>query len=211
MAEPAVCNDRDPRVPDPRGTRSVSELTSLIWSGEGRVVALAVHAGAGEHAGGAVVVHFDRTELDVQTDRGGDLHVRRQADAHGDRIVGGATLCLLGAELFVTRRGQHSVEGFLVLAGVVGSAGVSGHRERTRLDEVLAADLSGIHPDLPRSHVDDPLDQLGGFGPACATVRTDRGRVGHDATGGELHLLDVVHADAHHLCEHRQDCADRRV
>jgi hypothetical protein len=32
MAEPAVCNDLDPNVPEPRGTRSVSELTSLIWS-----------------------------------------------------------------------------------------------------------------------------------------------------------------------------------
>ena len=49
--------------------------------GERGVVALAVHAGAGEHAGRAVVVDLDRAELDVQADRRGDLDVGRHADA----------------------------------------------------------------------------------------------------------------------------------
>ena len=31
IALPAVCRDREPSVPDPRGTAAVSELTSLIW------------------------------------------------------------------------------------------------------------------------------------------------------------------------------------
>ena len=32
MALPAVCSEREPRVPEPRGTRDVSELTSVIFS-----------------------------------------------------------------------------------------------------------------------------------------------------------------------------------
>ena len=32
MALPAVCSERDPIVPAPRGTRSVSELTRVILS-----------------------------------------------------------------------------------------------------------------------------------------------------------------------------------
>ena len=32
MALPAVCSDREPSVPEPRGTRAVSELTSVILS-----------------------------------------------------------------------------------------------------------------------------------------------------------------------------------
>ena len=32
IAEPAVCREREPRVPAPRGTRSVSELTKVILS-----------------------------------------------------------------------------------------------------------------------------------------------------------------------------------
>jgi hypothetical protein len=32
MALPAVCSERDPNVPEPRGTRAVSELTSVILS-----------------------------------------------------------------------------------------------------------------------------------------------------------------------------------
>ena len=42
---------------------------------------LAVRAGPGEHARGTIVVDLDGAELDVEPDRRGDFHVRRNADA----------------------------------------------------------------------------------------------------------------------------------
>ena len=191
IAEPAVCSDREPSVPAPRGTVSVSELTSLILIHrdaedlgrqhcERRVVALPVHAGAGEHAGRAVVVNLGRTELDVQTDRRGDFDVARHTDAERDRIVRGTPAGLLGSKLVVTRCCQDRVERLLVLARVVGGAGVGGQRELVGLDEVAPTELGGIHPDLAGGDVDHSLDQLRGFGPARAAVRADRCRVGHD-------------------------------
>ena len=82
-------------------------------------MALAVHAGAGEHAGGAVVVDLDGAELDVQPDRRGDLDVGRHADAELLDVAVGAAPRLLGAQLGVARRLQHGVECLLVLARVV--------------------------------------------------------------------------------------------
>ena len=130
MALPAVCSEREPIVPAPRGTRSVSELTrrDLVHRdaehvagqhGERGVVALAVHAGAGEHAGGAVVVDLDRAVLDVQPDRRGDLDVGRHADPELLDVAVGAAPGLLGPQLVVAGCLQHGVERLLVLAGVV--------------------------------------------------------------------------------------------
>ena len=82
-------------------------------------MALAVHARAGEHVGGTVVVDLDRAELDVQPDRRGDLHVGRHADPELLGVVAGAALGLLGAQVGVAGGLQRGVERLLVLAGVV--------------------------------------------------------------------------------------------
>ena len=109
IALPAVCSEREPIVPAPRGTRSVSELTRVILSIGMPSTSLAsianavwwpwpCDARAGEHAGGAVVVDLDRAELDVQADRRGDLDVGRHADAELLRRRRWPTLRLLGAK-----------------------------------------------------------------------------------------------------------------
>ena len=94
---------------------------------------LTVHAGAGEHGGGAVGVHLARAPLDVQADRRGDLDVRRQADAELLGVAGRPARRLLGAQLGVARRFERGVEGLLVLARVVVGAGDRGARERVGL------------------------------------------------------------------------------
>ncbi len=140
MALPAVWSERDPIVPAPRGTRSVSELTRVIWSigmprtfagqhGEGGVVTLAVGAGAGEHAGGAVVVDLDGAELDVQPDRRRDLDVGGHADAELLGVAVGAPAGLLGPQAGVPGRLQRGIERLLVLARVVVGTRRRGERE----------------------------------------------------------------------------------
>ena len=108
--------------------------------------------------------------------------------------------------------GEHRVERLLVLAGVVVGAGERREREGVGLEEVAAADLGRVHADLVGGHVEDPLDELRRLRPAGAAVGADRWCCSSIAVDGvEAHLGDVVHADRHHLREHRQDRADRRV
>ena len=141
IALPAVCSEREPSVPEPRGTCAVSELTSVILSigmpstslasiAKAVLVALAVHAGAGEHGGRTVVVDLARAPLDVQADRRGDLDVGRHADADLLGVARGAARRLLGAQVGVARRFERGVERLLVLARVVVGAGDRGARER---------------------------------------------------------------------------------
>ena len=115
MALPAVCSEREPIVPAPRGHavgvgvderdlvhRDAEHLAGE--HGERGVVTLAVHAGAGEHAGRAVVVDLDGAELDVQPDRRGDLDVGRHADAELLGVAAARGARLLGAQLVVAGR-----------------------------------------------------------------------------------------------------------
>ena len=77
--------------------------------------------------------------------------------------------------------------------------------------KLIAADLGRVDADLVGGDVEDALDQLGGLGSPCAAVGADGGVVGEHRLGVEAHLRDLVHADRHHLRQHRQDGADRRV
>ena len=47
-------------------------------------------------------------------------------------------------------------------------------------DEVLAADLDPVHPELARRLVDQPLEQVRRLGPPCAAQRVNRHRVGEE-------------------------------
>ncbi len=78
------------------------------------------------------------------------------------------------------------------------------------IEEVAAPQLGRVQADLVGCHVEHPLDQLGGLGPARAPVGADRRRVGHRGRALKAHLRDVVDADRHHLGEHRQDGAEGR-
>ncbi len=118
---------------------------------------------------------------------------------------------LLGTELGVAGRFEHGVQRLLVLARVVVAPGDRGHREVAGAQEVHPADLRRIHADLIGGDVDDPFDELRGLRSASTAIRADRGVVGDHGLGVEPHLGNVVHADGHHLGEHRQDRTDGRV
>ena len=91
IAEPAVCSDRDPRVPDAaaHGLGVGVDQRDLVHRDaqdlrckhrERGVMSLAVRAGAGVHGGRAVVVDLARAVLQVQTHGSGHLDVGRDAD-----------------------------------------------------------------------------------------------------------------------------------
>ena len=170
-----------------------------------------MRAGAGDHAGAAVVVDLHRAVLDVQADGRGDLDVGRQTDAELLGVALLAPLRLLLAQILVARRLQHGIERLLVLAAVVIAARGGRERELVGLEEVHAPDLRGVHPDLGGGHVEHALDELRGLRPPGAAIRADGGVVRQHAHGLEAHLRDVVHAHRHHLREHRQDGAQARI
>ena len=133
-ALPAVCSDREPIVPEPRGHAGgvgVDQPDAVHRDAEDvagehrerRVMALAVDARADDDARRAVVVHLDGAVLDVQPDRRRDLDVRRHADAELHGVAALAAGRLLGAQLVVAGGGEGGVERLGVLAGVVVGAG----------------------------------------------------------------------------------------
>ena len=64
-------------------------------------------------------------------------------------------------------------------------------------DQVLAADLDGVHADLGREHVHRPLGRGRCLRPAGAAVGGDRRGVGDDAGRAALDVGDVVHRRRH--------------
>ena len=66
----------------------------------------------------------------------------------------------------------------VIIAGVIGDGDRRLVRVRIRRDEVAAADLNRIDPHLTRSAVDDTLQLIGRFRPACAAIGVHWQRVG---------------------------------
>jgi hypothetical protein len=104
---------------------------------------------------------------------------------------------LLGAQLGVAGGGERLVEAALVVADVVGLPDRRGVRLVELGDEVLAADLGGVHADLGGEHVHRPLDGGGGLGAAGAAVGDGGRGVGDDRGGAHLDVGDVVHRRGH--------------
>ena len=107
------------------------------------------------------------------------LEVGGEADAEVPALF--ARRLLLTTERLVVEDLQGLVEGAGVVAAVVEQRDRRLVRELVGRDEVLAPDLDRIHPQLARRQVDEPLDHIRGFGPACAAVRVHRRGVREDA------------------------------
>ena len=81
-----------------------------------------------------------------------EQHVRRDADAEEPATLAPLALCgLLGPSLLVAGQRQRRVQGALVVAAVVDHRNLSRRGshfpwELVTPDEVLAAELGGIHP-----------------------------------------------------------------
>ena len=105
------------------------------------------------------------------------LDVARVADAAQQPLGGRGRLALREAGDVGQRLRARQV-GFVV-AHVVGEA--DGRRVREAADEVAAPDLGRVDAHLLRRRLDQPLDHVGGFGPARAAVGVDRSGVGEHA------------------------------
>ena len=112
---------------------------------------------------------------------------------------------LLGPQVLVARVLQREVEGALVVADVVGGAGLPREREGVGADQVRPPHLGRIHPDLGREEVHGPLDGGGGLGAPGAPVGDGGRGVGGHRPAVELDLGDVVGALRHHPREVRED------
>ena len=88
-----------------------------------------------------------------------------------------------------------------VVAGIVVEAGGGGEGELIGRDEVLEADLGGIHFQFGGEDIDHALDAVGGFGAARAAIGVGRNAVGEDADDLRLDVAEVVEARHHEHAE----------
>ena len=179
-ADPPTCSEREPHVPAPRGTTALSECTTRTDVERHpedpgrdlrhrRLVALPLRRHAGEHGHRAVTVHLDRAELLRRERR--DLDVRAHPDAQQQVVAASAPRRLLRAELRHARDPQRLVERALVVPDVVGGARRGRVRERVGRDQVLPADVDGVHAELGRDQVHRALDERGRLRTAGSAVR----------------------------------------
>jgi hypothetical protein len=80
-----------------------------------------------------------------------------------------------------------------------------------RLDQVAAADLDGLEPQLPGDEADDPLHDEGALGPAGAAVGRDHGGVGVGHLELDRVVAEPVRAGELGGGDERHDDAVRRV
>ncbi len=125
-----------------------------------------------------------------------DLGEARDADAH--QLAARALLGLLVPQLGVADRVHGLVQGARVVAAVVLPAERRLVRELLRLDEVLHAELGGIHAELVGHDVGHALDRVHGLGHAERAAIGDAARrlVGVDAVDLDVRGLQIVGAGA---------------
>ena len=148
---------------------------------------------------------LERAE-DARRGEAAHLDVGREADAELLRVAALAPLRLLAPEALVVEHLERAVERRVVVARVDLEPG----RERRRElgDEVLPAELDGIHLELPRERVDGPLDRVRRLRPAGAAVRVGRRLVREHARALEVVALDVVRAAVDPRAEQRRAWRD---
>ena len=210
---PPCCSEREPMVPPPVLTRSVSPQTTSILSmgmpvsdeaiiDQAVDVALPMRRGAGEDGRPTVGVDLDAAVLPLLGRSARDLHVDAHADPELARIAARPALGLLAAQRGVVRCGERLVERAVVVADVVGLADDRGVRLVELGDQVGPAHIDRVHPDLRRVQVHRPLDRRGRLRPPGAPVGHDRCGVGDDRGGVALDLRDGVHARRHGTGHH---------
>ena len=162
---------------------------------EGRLVALTVGRGAG--VGGDRPRRLHAHHRALEGPEAAHLHVDGLADAEQRAVVARHPLLLLAPQRVHASQLQRLHERPVVLAGVVVLAGRSRVRERAGGDEVLPADLLGRLAQLGGDDVDQPLQVVGGLGPAGPAVGGHRRRVGEHAGRLQVDVGELVDAHAH--------------
>ena len=126
-------------------------------------------------------------------------HLGEEGDADAHQLAALALLGLLPAELVVAGDPHRLAHGLLVVAGVVGPAGLVLVGELLGLDEALHPQLGGVDVHLERELADEALDQEDGLGdPERAAVGDAAGRlVRVDGLDAAVRRLEVVGAGEH--------------
>ncbi len=129
------------------------------------------------------------------------LDVGREADA--EELAARSGSLLVAPELLVVEHAEQLVEGRAIVAAVIGQRDV-GLVARVELrDEILLAELRGVHLESRRPRVHDPLDEIRGLRPSRTAIGVDRRRVGEDARDLAVdgaHLVDAVQQGAVEIC-----------
>ena len=128
-------------------------------------------------------------------------------DADADVAPLRAKASLLIPHLGVADQLEGGVQRARVVTAVIQLPGGGAERKLLGTDEVAAADLDGVDPELVRQQIDGALDEVAGLGPVVAAVRLHRRlvREGHLEVKGDLG--DLVTAGDHLA---RQQAAERR-
>ncbi len=170
---------------------------------EGRLLALPVGTGAGEHLHFAGGQHTHRRRLPesaleahrasrLRGAESADLDVRRDADAHVAPLL--ALLELLLAQASVVDDLQRLVEGCLVVATIVHQRAGGGVGESVRRDEVLAPQVCRLDVQLACQQIHHALDQEGGLRATSTAVGGGRRGVGEDAKDIHRQIGDGIAA-----------------
>ncbi len=114
--------------------------------------------------------------------------VGRKADAAQLAVALGFALAL--AEAFVVVDLQRLLQRSIVVAGVVERRDRCLIRER--LDEILLAQVGGIHAELAGADFDQPFDDVGRFRTSGAAIGVDRHGVGIDRVDLAIDVRDLV-------------------
>ena len=186
-ALPASCSEREPNVPTPCGTRSVSECTTRTSSNgmpstdgrdlrPGRLVALTVRNAPRHDGRGPVGLDAHRSvlapapaHLDVAAESDPELHAittRR------------AALLARARQLVVVAARERLVERALVFAGVVVAPVAVRYGNASGGMKLRRRTSTAIEVQHVREHVDRAFQQRGRFGTSGPAVRTRRRRVG---------------------------------
>ena len=191
IAIPVAVIEREPPVPLPKRTRSLSFCSQLDpleghaelggqHLRERRGVALAVIERAGGQLHRTVRLEGDLAEFAAR--RRGDFEIGADRDA-AQLAVLAAFLLALG-EIGVIGNLQRLVEHALEIAAVIGDAGGGGERHLRRLDEIALAQGQPVDAHFVGGAVDQPFHVVVGFGPSGAAIGAHQRGVGQ-------HRLDV--------------------
>ena len=141
------------------------------------------------HLGGFPKTHAGAELADQRRRRhAAGLDVSRKADAAQLAVALGFALAL--AEALVVVDLQRLLQRSVVVAGVIERR--DGSLIRERLDEILLAQVGGIHAELARADFDQTFDDVSRFRAAGAAIGVDRHGVGIDGVDLAIDVRDRV-------------------
>ena len=201
IAMPLAVIEREPPVPLPACTMSLSPCSSLIalegnaelraqHLRERRRVALAVVERAGDQPHRAVILEHDLAEFDAG--RRGDFEIGADRDAA--QLAALAAFLLALGKIGVVGNLQRLVEHALEIAAVIGDAGGRRERHLRRLDEVALAQGQPVDAHLVGGAIDQAFHEIVGLGASGAAIGAHQRGVGQHGLDVDAHQRRAIDA-----------------